>query len=186
MVGGLFHLTLRADKVAEAKAYFGDAAARIEREEPGTLAIVWFAMPSDPLAVAILEVYADRAALDAHNAKPALAALKAKAPDFVDMTTFRGISLAEPGIGYVQLAPISGPFVGATRTLSAAPGLDDQLRAATHDSTALVDVYFHSKTHVIGLEIFRDTAARDAALARDTKLGGEVETTGASILGFVR
>jgi quinol monooxygenase YgiN len=196
MVGGLFRFHFKPDKIAEARAYFGGQTARVMRDEPGTLALVWFEM-SEPGDVGLFEVYADRPTLDAHNAKPEMTEVRARFPELTDVPTTKAYSLVEPGIGFVRVGgePMTGAaLVGTARRLTASADLDAKLARVIGEEKAnapdvLVDVAFHTKkdpTVVIGLEIFRDAKARDAHRASDDALGGEVEHTGPSFLGFVR
>ncbi|WP_412737948.1 putative quinol monooxygenase [Krasilnikovia sp. MM14-A1259] len=58
----------------EAAAGFDALVARtlpeIERHEPGTLAYIVHSVPGEPLARVFYELYADRAAFDAHEQQP--------------------------------------------------------------------------------------------------------------------
>lgn len=69
---GLYvRFTLRSEEAAEAfDALAAETLAGIKVHEPGTLAYVVHTVPEEPAVRVFYELYADRAAFDAHEEQP--------------------------------------------------------------------------------------------------------------------
>jgi quinol monooxygenase YgiN len=60
-------LKLQPGKEEEAEAVLQELAARVEAEEPGTLAYIFHRVQNEPTRIVVFEVYRDEGAFDAHR-----------------------------------------------------------------------------------------------------------------------
>ncbi|BFU41850.1 hypothetical protein KRMM14A1004_00870 [Krasilnikovia sp. MM14-A1004] len=105
-VAGGFGLIVRFRlRDREAAASFDALVARtlpeIARHEPGTLAYVVHAVPDEPLLRVFYELYADRAAFDAHEQQPHTQRFLTQREDYLagfEVTFLRGEAGFLPGV----------------------------------------------------------------------------------------
>jgi quinol monooxygenase YgiN len=60
-------LKLQPGKEEEAEAVLRELAARVEAEEPGTLAYIFHRVQNEPTRIVVFEAYRDEASFDAHR-----------------------------------------------------------------------------------------------------------------------
>lgn len=60
-------LKLQPGKEEEAEAVLQELAARVEAEEPSTLAYIFHRVQNEPTRIVVFEVYRDEGAFDAHR-----------------------------------------------------------------------------------------------------------------------
>ena len=77
-------LRAKAGEESRLQRLLTDVFAQVERDEPGTVAYFIGRDPDEPSVFTTYERYVDRAAMDAHNASPAVQAFFDVATDVLD------------------------------------------------------------------------------------------------------
>jgi quinol monooxygenase YgiN len=87
-IGVVVTLKVAEDKAGDCEAAFRDLAAQVKANEPGNVSYGLFKSKKDANTYVVMEIYADQAAVDAHNqsghflaAMPKIGATLAGPPD---------------------------------------------------------------------------------------------------------
>ena len=92
---------MQPGKESEALGALKNIVAAVEANEPGALAHVMHRGQVDPLEIYFYEVYADRAAYDAHRKAPHVKELQARFAQLMDPASFN-VELLDRVAGFIR------------------------------------------------------------------------------------
>lgn len=89
MVGLLARAKILPGKEEGLFALLRETARKVQETEPSTMVYLFFRNQKDARELIIFEVYANKAALDAHNKSATMDALRGKLGEFVDLAALK-------------------------------------------------------------------------------------------------